>query len=117
MVAANMAGVAEALVLGAKAGVDPARIREVLLGGYAQSRILEVHGERMIGHRFEPGFFVRLHNKDLHIVIDMARSSQAAVPVSALVAELFNGLAARGHGDLDNSALAKAYEAAAAIEL
>jgi 2-hydroxy-3-oxopropionate reductase len=117
MVAANMAGVAEALVLGAKAGVDPVTIRKVLLGGFAQSRILEVHGERMLEHRFEPGFFARLHRKDLQIVMDMARPSGAAVPQSAIVAQLLDTLIAQGDGELDNSAMVKFYEAAAMTEL
>jgi 2-hydroxy-3-oxopropionate reductase len=117
MVAANIAGVAEALVLGAKAGVDGAQLRQVLLGGYAQSRILEVHGERMIKHRFEPGFFAKLHDKDLHIVLDMARRLGAAAPISAIVAQLLNSLVARGDGDLDNSAIVKLYEAAAQTEI
>jgi 2-hydroxy-3-oxopropionate reductase len=110
VIAATLAGIAEALVLGAKAGVDPALIRKALLGGYAGSRLLEVHGERMIEHDFDPGFFVRLHNKDLHIVIDMARSLSAAAPVTALAAQHFNALVADGDGELDNSAMLKVYE-------
>jgi 2-hydroxy-3-oxopropionate reductase len=117
MVAANMAGVAEALVLGAKAGVDPVKIRNVLLSGFAQSRVLEVHGERMLEHRFEPGFFARLHGKDLQIVMDMARRSGAAVPLSAIVAQLLDSLVAQGDGELDNSAMVKVYEKAAMTEL
>ncbi len=115
-VAATMAGVAEALVLGAKAGVDPARIRGVLMGGLAQSRILEVHGERMLSGAFEPGFFARLHDKDLHIVLDMARNAGAFVPVSALVSQLLNALIASGDAELDNSAIVKVYESAAALD-
>jgi 2-hydroxy-3-oxopropionate reductase len=111
MVAAKIAGVAEALVLGTKAGIDPAKLRGVLLGGYAQSRILDVHGERMIGHHFEPGFFAKLHDKDRHIVLDMARRLGAAAPVSALAAQMLNALVARGDGELDNSAIVKVYEA------
>ncbi len=110
VIAATLAGIAEALVLGAKAGVDPALIREALLGGYAGSRLLEVHGERMIKHAFDPGFFVRLHDKDLHIVIDMARSLAVAAPVTALAAQHFNALIADGDGELDNSAMLKVYE-------
>ncbi len=109
-IAATMAGVAEALVLGARAGVDPRRIREALLGGYAASRVLEVHGERMIEHAFAPGFFVKLHDKDLHIVLSMARALGIAAPISALVAQQFNALVAAGDGELDNSALVKVYE-------
>jgi 2-hydroxy-3-oxopropionate reductase len=110
VIAATLAGIAEALVLGARAGVDPALIRQALMGGYAGSRLLEVHGERMIEHAFDPGFFVRLHNKDLHIVVEMARSLSVAVPVTALAAQHFNALVADGDGELDNSAMLKVYE-------
>lgn len=110
VIAATLAGIAEALVMGAKAGVDPSLIREALLGGYAGSRLLEVHGERMLRHAFNPGFFVRLHDKDLHIVIDLARSLSVSVPVTALAAQHFNALVAEGDGELDNSAMVKVYE-------
>jgi 2-hydroxy-3-oxopropionate reductase len=110
VIAATLAGIAEALVLGAKAGVDPALIRQALLGGYAGSRLLEVHGLRMIEHAFDPGFFVKLHDKDLHIVLDMARSLSVAVPISAIAAQHFNALIADGDGELDNSAMLKVYE-------
>jgi 2-hydroxy-3-oxopropionate reductase len=110
VIAATLAGIAEALVLGAKAGVDPALIRQALMGGYAGSRLLEVHGERMIQHAFDPGFFVKLHNKDLNIVLDMARASAVSVPVSALAAQHYNALVADGDGELDNSAMLKVYE-------
>ena len=110
VIAATLAGIAEALVLGARAGVEPALIREALMGGYAGSRLLEVHGERMIKHAFQPGFFVRLHDKDLHIVIDMARSLAVSAPVTALAAQHFNALVADGDGELDNSAMVKVYE-------
>ena len=110
VIAATLAGIAEALVMGARAGVDPARIREALMGGYANSRLLEVHGERMIRHAFDPGFFVRLHNKDLHIVLNMARSLAVATPVAGLVAQHFNALVADGDGELDNSSVVKVYE-------
>ncbi len=110
VIAATLAGIAEALVLGAKAGVDPALIRQALLGGYAGSRLLEVHGQRMIDHAFDPGFFVKLHDKDLHIVLDMAHSLSVSAPVSALAAQHFNALIADGDGELDNSAMLKVYE-------
>jgi 2-hydroxy-3-oxopropionate reductase len=110
VIAATLAGIAEALVLGAKAGVDPRLIREALMGGYAGSRLLEVHGERMINHAFDPGFFVKLHDKDLHIVLDIARSIAVAAPVTALAAQHFNALVADGDGELDNSAMLKVYE-------
>ncbi len=117
VIAATLAGIAEALVLGAKAGVDPALIREALMGGYAGSRLLEVHGERMLKHAFDPGFFVRLHDKDLHIVLDMARRLAAAVPVTALAAQHFNALVAAGEGELDNSAMVRVYERLARKEI
>jgi 2-hydroxy-3-oxopropionate reductase len=110
VIAATLAGIAEALVLGAKAGVDPSLIRQALLGGYAGSRLLEVHGQRMIDHAFDPGFFVKLHNKDLHIVLAMARSNAVATPVTALAAQHFNALMADGDGELDNSSMLKVYE-------
>lgn len=110
VIAATLAGIAEALVMGAKAGVDPALIRQALMGGYAGSRLLEVHGERMIQHAFDPGFFVRLHNKDLYIVLEMARSLSVSTPVTALAAQHFNALIADGDGELDNSAMLKVYE-------
>jgi len=110
VIAATLAGIAEALVLGAKAGVDPGLIRQALLGGYAGSRLLEVHGQRMIDHAFDPGFFVKLHDKDLHIVLDMARSLAVSTPVTALAAQHFNALVADGDGELDNSAMLKVYE-------
>lgn len=110
VLAGYLMGISEGLVFGAKAGVDPARIREALLGGYAQGRMLEVHGERMVKHAFDPGFFVRLHNKDLHIVLEMARSLAVPAPVAALAAQNFNSLVAEGDGDLDNSSMVKVYE-------
>ena len=110
VIAATLAGIAEALVMGAKAGVDPVLIRQALMGGYAGSRLLEVHGERMIQHTFDPGFFVRLHNKDLHIALQMARSLSVSAPVTALAAQHFNALVADGDGELDNSAMLKVYE-------
>jgi 2-hydroxy-3-oxopropionate reductase len=117
VIAATLAGIAEALVLGAKAGVDPSLIRQALMGGYAGSRLLEVHGERMIKHALAPGFFVRLHDKDLHIVLAMARSLGVAAPVAALAAQHFNALVADGDGELDNSAMVKVYERLARFEL
>jgi len=117
VIAATLSGIAEALVIGAKAGVDPVLIRQALMGGYAGSRLLEVHGERMIRHTFEPGFFVRLHNKDLHIALQMARSLSVSAPVTALAAQHFNALIADGDGELDNSAMLKVYERLAKASL
>jgi 2-hydroxy-3-oxopropionate reductase len=117
VLAGYLLGISEGLVFGAKAGVDPARIREALLGGYAQGRMLDVHGERMVKHAFAPGFFVRLHNKDLHIVLEMARSLATPTPIAALAAQNFNALVAEGDGDLDNSSMVKVYEKLAMKEL
>jgi 2-hydroxy-3-oxopropionate reductase len=110
VVGVTIAVVAEALVIGAKAGVDPAKIRSALLGGFAQSRVLDLHGQRMLDRTFEPGFRIRLHQKDLAIATSMARSYGAAVPLSALTLELMNGLAAAGNGESDHSALVQVYE-------
>jgi 2-hydroxy-3-oxopropionate reductase len=110
VVGGTIALVAEALVTAAKAGVDPARVRDALLGGFAQSRILEVHGERMLKRTFQPGFRVRLHQKDLAIGLELGRGVSAALPMTAAVSQLMNALAAAGGGDLDHSALATVYE-------
>ena len=117
VLAGYLMGISEGLVFGAKAGVDPARIREALLGGYAQGKMLEVHGERMVKHAFAPGFFVRLHNKDLHIVLEMACSLASPTPIAALAAQNFNALVAEGDGELDNSSMVKVYEKLAQKEL
>jgi 2-hydroxy-3-oxopropionate reductase len=117
VLAGYLMSISEGLVFGAKAGVDPARIREALLGGYAQGRMLDVHGERMVKHAFAPGFFVRLHNKDLHIVLEMARSLATPAPIAALAAQNFNALVAEGGGELDNSSMVKVYEKLAQKEL
>jgi 2-hydroxy-3-oxopropionate reductase len=110
VVAINYAAVSEALVLGAKAGVDPDKIVQVLSGGLAASRVLELKGASMIAHNFEPGFRIDLHRKDLNIALATARASAAPAPVSAVVAQLFEALAAAGRGDLDHSALLTVYE-------
>jgi 2-hydroxy-3-oxopropionate reductase len=106
VVGITMEAVAEALVLGAKAGVDPAKIREVLLGGFAQSRILELHGQRMIDRNFAPGFKVKLHRKDLGIALASGRAYGVPLPVTAQVHEMLNALIVGGHGDDDHSSLA-----------
>lgn len=110
VVAINYAAVSEALVLGAKAGVDPDKIVQVLSGGLAASRVLELKGASMIAHNFEPGFRIDLHRKDLNIALATARASAAPIPVSAVVAQLFEALAAAGRGELDHSALLTVYE-------
>jgi 2-hydroxy-3-oxopropionate reductase len=110
VVAINYAAVSEALVLGAKSGVDPDKIVQVLSGGLAASRVLELKGPSMIAHNFTPGFRIDLHRKDLGIALAAARSSAVPVPVSAVVSQLFEALSAAGRGDLDHSALITIYE-------
>jgi 2-hydroxy-3-oxopropionate reductase len=110
VVAINYAAVSEALVLGAKAGVDPEKIVEVLSGGLAASRVLELKGPSMVAHQFEPGFRVDLHRKDLGIARSTATENSAPVPVTAVVSQLFEAAAAAGKGDRDHSALVTVYE-------
>jgi 2-hydroxy-3-oxopropionate reductase len=109
IVGVTIAAVAEALALGARAHVDPSKLREALLGGFAKSRVLEVHGQRMIDATFEPGFRLSLHQKDLAIVLDTAREYSAFAPLTALVGQIMNHLIAHGDGGLDLSALIRAY--------
>jgi len=101
----TIALVSEALLLAAKAGADPAKVREALLGGSAQSRTLEVHGNRILQRDFQPGFKAKLSRKDLAIVLDTARELGLALPTIAIVAELMNALIANGGGELDHSAI------------
>jgi 2-hydroxy-3-oxopropionate reductase len=113
IVALNIAAVGEALVFASKAGADPAKVRQALMGGFASSRILEVHGERMIKRTFAPGFRIALHQKDLNLALQSARSLGVALPQTAGAAQLMNACAALGHGQSDHSALVKALEALA----
>ncbi len=110
IVALNIAAVSEALVFASKAGADPARVRQALMGGFAASRILEVHGERMIKRTFNPGFRIALHQKDLNLALQSARSLGVALPQTANAAQLMQSCAALGAGQLDHSALVKAVE-------
>jgi 2-hydroxy-3-oxopropionate reductase len=110
VVALTMQAVAEALVFASKAGADPAKVRQALLGGFAASRILEVHGDRMIKRTFTPGFRVELHQKDLAIALAGARTLGVALPGTAAVQELYNACTAAGEGKSDHSVLVKAIE-------
>ncbi len=110
-VSATLMGVAEALTFARRQGVPPARVREALLGGFAYSRILEVHGERMLEGAFAPGFRARLHQKDLAMVMREAQALNLALPASALAAQLMNALVAMGHGEADSAALIRVVEA------
>lgn len=105
VVAIHYAAVSEALVLGAKAGVAPDKILQVLGGGLAASRVMELRGPTMLEHNFQPGFRVDLHRKDLGIALATARERQVSLPTTAIVSQLFEALAAAGHGGLDHSAL------------
>jgi 2-hydroxy-3-oxopropionate reductase len=109
VVAGTIALVAEALTFAESLDVDPGTVREALLGGFAQSRILEVHGQRMLDGAFTPGFRVDLQHKDLSIALDAGSATRTPLPVAAQVRELFNALRAHGGGDLDHAALALLY--------
>ncbi|MBA3416032.1 MAG: 2-hydroxy-3-oxopropionate reductase [Chloroflexia bacterium] len=116
-VAVNYAALSEALVLGMKAGVAPEKILQVLGGGLANSRVLEMRGATMIEGRFEPGFRVDLHRKDLGIALATARASGVPLPVTAVVGQLFEAVAAAGRGDLDHSALLTIVEEMAGVNV
>jgi 2-hydroxy-3-oxopropionate reductase len=118
IVALNIEAVAEALVFASKAGCDPAKVRSALMGGFAASRILEVHGERMIARTFAPGFRIRLHQKDLGLALDSARSLGVALPNTATAQELMNACSAReGGANADHSSLVRAIEMLSGHEL
>lgn len=110
--AVTLEAVAEGLALARDNGVDPARVREALLGGFAWSKVLEIHGQRIISRDFQPGFKARLHRKDLRIVLETAAQLDIALPQSALVAQHLNALVGQGFGEEDSSALVKVIEAA-----
>ncbi|HEX2385325.1 MAG TPA: 2-hydroxy-3-oxopropionate reductase [Candidatus Binatia bacterium] len=117
VVGVTIAAVSEALVLAAKAGVDPAKVRDVLLGGFAQSKILDAHGQKMLERNFKPGFRIRLHEKDLKIAL--ASGSEYGVPLTttAVVAQMMAALKATGRGDLDHAGLVTLVEELAGKEL
>ncbi|HEY7724136.1 MAG TPA: 2-hydroxy-3-oxopropionate reductase [Anaeromyxobacteraceae bacterium] len=117
IVALNIEAVAEALVFASKAGADPARVRQALLGGFAASRVLEVHGERMLKRTFDPGFRIELHQKDLGLALAGARALGVSLPNTATAQELLNACAAAGEARRDHSAMVKALERLASHEL
>ena len=110
IVALNIAAVSEALLFASKAGADPAKVRQALMGGFAASRILEVHGERMIKRTFNPGFRIKLHQKDLSLALAGAREIGVALPQTASAAQLLQSGAAHGDAELDHSALVRTLE-------
>ena len=117
IVALNIEAVAEALVFAARAGADPARVRQALMGGFASSKILEVHGERMIKRSFDPGFRIELHQKDLNLALSSARALGVSLPNTATAQELFNSCAAHGGKAWDHSAMVRALETLANFEI
>jgi 2-hydroxy-3-oxopropionate reductase len=110
IVALNIQAVGEALLFASKAGADPAKVRQALMGGFASSRILEVHGERMIKRTFDPGFRIMLHSKDLNLALSNARKMGISLPNTATAQEMFNSCIGHGDGGKDHSALVTALE-------
>jgi 2-hydroxy-3-oxopropionate reductase len=110
IVALNIEAVSEALVFASKAGVDPAKVREALMGGFAASRILEVHGERMIKRTFTPGARISMHQKDLTLALNQAKAMGLSLPSTAIAQQLFSACVAQGGSDWDHSAMVKAIE-------
>lgn len=117
IVALTIEAVGEALLFASKAGADPAKVRQALMGGFAASRILEVHGDRMVTRKFDPGFRIELHQKDLNLALQTARSIGVSLPNTATAQELFNACAARGGKAWDHSAMIKALEQLANFEI
>ena len=117
IVALTIEAVAEGLLFAARAGADPARVRQALLGGFASSRILEVHGERMIKRTFDPGFRIELHQKDLNLALQGARSLGLSLPGTASAQQLFNSCAANGGKGMDHSSMVRALERLANFEI
>ena len=117
IVALNIEAVAEALLFAAKAGADPAKVRQALMGGFASSKILEVHGERMVKRTFDPGFRIELHQKDLNLALNSARALGVSLPNTSTAQELFNSCSAHGGKAWDHSAMVKALEKLANFEI
>jgi len=110
IVALNIEAVGEALLFASRMGADPAKVRQALMGGFASSRILEVHGERMVKRTFDPGFRIELHQKDLNLALSSARAVGLSLPNTATAQELFNACAAHGGRAWDHSAMVRALE-------
>jgi 2-hydroxy-3-oxopropionate reductase len=117
IVALNIEAVGEALLFASKMGADPAKVRSALMGGFASSRVLEVHGERMVKRTFDPGFRIELHQKDLNLALSAARQVGLSLPNTATAQEMFNACAARGGKGWDHSALVRALELLANHEI
>jgi 2-hydroxy-3-oxopropionate reductase len=110
IVALTIEAVGEALLFASRAGADPALVRQALMGGFASSRILEVHGERMIKRNFDPGFRIELHQKDLNLALEGARALGISLPNTAIAQQLFSSCAAHGGSAWDHSGMVKALE-------
>jgi 2-hydroxy-3-oxopropionate reductase len=117
IVALTIEAVGEALLFASKAGADPAKVRAALMGGFASSRILELHGERMIKRNFDPGFRIELHQKDLNLALQGAKALKMSLPNTATCQELFNACAANGGSAWDHSGMVRALEMLAAAEI
>jgi len=117
IVALNIEAVGEALLFAARAGADPAKVRTALMGGFASSKILEVHGERMVNRTFDPGFRIELHQKDLNLALSSARALGLSLPNTATAQELFNACAAHGGKAWDHSGMVRALEILANFEI
>jgi len=117
IVALTIEAVGEALLFASKMGADPGKVRQALMGGFASSRVLEVHGERMIKRSFEPGFRIELHQKDLNLALTAARQIGLSLPNTAMAQELFNACCARGGKAWDHSAMVRALELLANHEI
>ena len=117
IVALNIEAVAEALLFAARAGADPAKVRAALMGGFASSKILEVHGDRMVKRTFDPGFRIALHQKDLNLALSTARELGVSLPNTATAQELFNACAAHGGLAWDHSAMVRALEKLSNFEI
>src|SRR5207237_8303123 len=117
IVALTIEAVGEALLFASKAGADPAKVRKALMGGFASSRILEVHGERMINRKFDPGFRIELHQKDLNLALEGARALGISLPSTAVAQQLFSSCAAHGGRAWCRSALVRALEMMASHEI
>jgi 2-hydroxy-3-oxopropionate reductase len=117
IVALTIEAIGEALVFASKAGADPAKVREALMGGFANSRILELHGDRMVKRAFDPGFRIELHQKDLNLALSAARKMGVSLPNTATAQELFNACTAYGGARWDHSAMVRALEIMARHEI
>jgi 2-hydroxy-3-oxopropionate reductase len=117
IVALNIEAVAEALLFAARAGADPAKVREALMGGFASSRILEVHGDRMVKRTFDPGFRIELHQKDLNLALSSAKALGLSLPNTSTAQQLFNACVAHGGKGWDHSAIVRALEKMANFEI